>query len=182
MAPVEWHGDAYLAAFRRAVRKRVSAAAIFLAGDVKASISQAGGINLGRGRTQKGRFARSRVYNWTHSLPGDPPFKQTGRLRGSMAWEMVGDATGRVGTNVKYGLYLEVGAPRANLAARPYLAPRLHARRLTLSRMISAPLGPGELPAFATAGLAGSLSLGKAGAGQTRSNLARLAAETTPLI
>lgn len=143
---LDWNGDAYKKSFAGAVRKRLAAACVYLSSDVKSVISQAGTANA-PGPRRKGRPSRARrVYNVTHSSPGEPPFKQTGHLRRSIQWELVGDATGRVGTNLKYGLYLEKGTTR-DLAARPYLARQLRARQLTLARALAGPMRPGELQA-----------------------------------
>ncbi len=175
-----WNGPAYQAAMRQAMRKRVSAACVHLSADVRATLSQSGGINL-RSAGKGGKLAKrhKRVYNWSHSSPGDPPFKQTGHLRRSIAWEAVSDTVGRVGTNVKYGLYLEMGTSR--MAARPYLRPRLGANRLTLARILTAQVKPNELPTLSAAGGAGSYRLGQAGSGQTKGRLKALAAQTSPL-
>lgn len=71
----------------------------------------------------KGRRARykARKTGAVRSAPGEPPRKQTGRLRASVTYEV--DETGmnaRVGTNVKYGRYLELGTKRG-IAPRPWL-------------------------------------------------------------
>jgi len=57
------------------------------------------------------------------SPPGHAPAAPTGRLRSSITHEVEG-TTGRVGTNVKYALFLELGTER--MAPRPYLRPALH--------------------------------------------------------
>ena len=74
-----------------------------------------------RARNRAGQVA-ARIYGARRSTPGDPPYKQTGRLRSSITHEMITDGQGaiaRIGTNLKYGLYLELGTRR--MAARPYL-------------------------------------------------------------
>jgi phage gpG-like protein len=45
----------------------------------------------------------------TRSKPGEPPLFQSGRLRNSISHAMVDRFTARVGTNVKYARYLELG-------------------------------------------------------------------------
>lgn len=63
-----------------------------------------------------------RIYGAKRSSTGDPPLKQTGRLRASITHEILDDATGpfaRVGTNLPYALYLELGTRR--MAPRPFL-------------------------------------------------------------
>jgi len=57
------------------------------------------------------------------SHAGEPPRRQTGRLRGSVTFETDSDstsATGRVGTNVLYGKFLELGTKRG-IRPRPWL-------------------------------------------------------------
>ena len=69
-----------------------------------------------------------------HSLPGNPPHRQTGTLVRSITVDSAFNVTGnrivgRVGTNLPYGKYLELGTSR--IKARPYLRPglrRMHAR------------------------------------------------------
>lgn len=53
------------------------------------------------------------------SPPGTPPNSDTGRLQQSIRVERDGDAT-LVGTNLKYGAYLEFGT--LDMAARPWLS------------------------------------------------------------
>lgn len=43
------------------------------------------------------------------SRPGEPPRMQSGRLRNSVSYAMIGPWTARVGTNVKYAKWLEFG-------------------------------------------------------------------------
>ena len=65
-----------------------------------------------KGKRKEGAF---------RSKPGEPPRKQTGRLRASVTHEV--DPTtgaGRVGTNLPYGKALELGTKRG-LLPRPWL-------------------------------------------------------------
>jgi HK97 gp10 family phage protein len=58
------------------------------------------------------------------SYPGDPPNTDTGRLVQSIKFDFKNRGlTGRVGTNLRYGAYLEFGT--SNMAARPWLAPAI---------------------------------------------------------
>jgi hypothetical protein len=58
----------------------------------------------------------------TVSEPGDPPNKDMGTLQKSVAWEIDEEnLTGLVGTNLKYGLWLEFGTKI--MKARPWLLP-----------------------------------------------------------
>lgn len=64
----------------------------------------------------------------TGSEPGHGPAVRTGRLRGSITFELGRDTLGpwaRVGTNVFYAPFVEGGTSR--MAARPFLVPALDA-------------------------------------------------------
>ena len=62
-----------------------------------------------------------RVEGAVRSKPGEPPRKQTGFLRGHVANEVSEeDLAARVGTNLPYGKYLELGTKRG-LLPRPWL-------------------------------------------------------------
>lgn len=66
----------------------------------------------------------------TPSKPGQPPRVDTGRLRASITHEVHEGfltVTARVGTNVKYAIFLEFGTSK--MAARPFLRPALDAVR-----------------------------------------------------
>lgn len=120
------HRRNWQAGFRAELTRRTRAAAILLNSRVKANISQAGTLRYSP-LTKRGKASKSQktIYNFAHSAPGNPPYKQTGHLRRSIAWEVLQrpGIIGRVGTNLKYGRYLELGTKR--LKARPYLRPGL---------------------------------------------------------
>ena len=148
--------DQTLDGVTKAYNRRVKAASIYLSSTVKADISQAGTLRYTTFTKSKKtlQFEKQKtVYNFTHSVPGNPPFKQTGHLRRSITWELaykslqIG-AVGRVGTNLKYGRYLELGTRR--MAARPYLRRALAIHQAALRRILTARIGPGELPAIAS--------------------------------
>jgi phage gpG-like protein len=79
----------------------------------------------------------SLVYGANPSKPGDPPHKQRGRLLASVAWEVV-DTVARVGTNLNYGRWLELGTTK--MAARPWLRRALAETRDEVLRILSAPM------------------------------------------
>lgn len=85
---------------------------------------------------------RRRIYNFTHSKPGNPPYKQSGRLRASIAWEVNG-LTGRVGTNVLYGLFLELGTRM--MKRRPWLVKNLMQHRSDIEAIIQGRAKAGSL-------------------------------------
>jgi len=68
------------------------------------------------------RFNPKRVVNVSN--PGDPPNTDTGRLVQSIKFDFKDQGlTGRVGTNLNYGAWLEFGTEHT--AARPWLAPAI---------------------------------------------------------
>jgi HK97 gp10 family phage protein len=112
---VNWYGKAVKARIDAELSRRVKAASIVVQNHAKGLISKGG---LGG----------------KHSPPGDPPFVQTGRLRGSVAHEVVG-LIGRVGTNVIYGRFLEFGTRR--MAARPWLRRALAEMRAAITAILT---------------------------------------------
>lgn len=138
----------YRAQFAGEVGRRVKAAAIFLSAQVKADISQPGTLRY-HPLSKKGVRSKSQktVYNFTHSRPGNPPFKQSGNLRQSVGYEALG-LVARVGSAIKkprYPYFLEMGTRR--MAARPYLRRALVNYRPQLVALITRPIRPGSLPA-----------------------------------
>jgi HK97 gp10 family phage protein len=99
---LKWHGESFKAELAKANAQRLTRACIHLANAVKVNISDPS--NDGE----------------TPSAPGEPPHKDTGRLRASISYEVdAQEMTGRVGTNVLYGKFLELGTEK--MAARPFL-------------------------------------------------------------
>lgn len=71
---------------------------------------------------------------------GEAPHVQTGRLRASVAWEVVG-AVVRIGTNVLYGRRLELGTRK--MLARPWLRRALREVQERIQTILAAPIrGP----------------------------------------
>lgn len=58
----------------------------------------------------------------------------TGRLQGSIDWQMVGDNAVAVGTNVEYGKYVELGSSRRPHAT-PFLKPALENNKGTYEKI-----------------------------------------------
>lgn len=72
------------------------------------------------------------------SKPGEAPRKQTGELRASAASEVNG-ATGRVGTNLNKGLYLELGTSK--IKPRPSLMPAFEESKPAIQKVYADNLG-----------------------------------------
>jgi phage gpG-like protein len=127
----EWHGPEQKAILESEMKRRLTACAILLAGYAKRLVSTAGTGTAGKGKKKK------RVYGAKPSAPGDPPAKQTGRLRASITWELSG-RTARVGTNLLYGRFLELGTRL--MAARPWLRRSLAECADRIRAILSKPL------------------------------------------
>ncbi len=146
---------AALAVIHKVINARLDAAAIHLVNVIKESLSHPGTAVAGRGgyqrhefrTTRDGRVIRvlvnyrkgQRIYGYTRSKPGDPPYKQTGHLRRSIAWERDGDVR-RVGTNLLYGKFLELGTRK--MKARPFLRPSVTRATPAIRRIIDSGLIP----------------------------------------
>jgi HK97 gp10 family phage protein len=94
-----WKGNDFKKLVRMDAGQRLEAAAILLKNEIKQDLSEP---------------------SPPVSSPGTPPHKDTGRIRASISHEVDTQAlTARVGTNVEYAKYLELGTK--NMAARPFL-------------------------------------------------------------
>jgi phage gpG-like protein len=128
---VNWHGDKLIAAVTAHFGRNLAAAVIVLANHAKRLISVDGTAKVGKGKKSKLR------YNANPSSPGEPPHVQTDRLRGSVAWEILG-IVARVGTNLKYGRWLELGTSK--MAARPWLRRALAEMRQAVIAILMRPM------------------------------------------
>lgn len=123
---IKWYGEKVFTEATDENVKAMSKAAIYLTNDVKNNFILQGSYR----EYGKGHYS---------SAPGEPPAIDTGTLRASIIHDVSRsskEVTGRVGvdedyvaahagagTDVRYGLYLELGT--ANMAARPFLRPAL---------------------------------------------------------
>lgn len=126
--------------FEREMGRRLDACAIAVQDRAKVLIGREGAAPAAASRTTKtGRKIRkgSLVYGARRSAPGEPPMKQTGRLQSSVAHERSG-MTARVGTNVIYGRWLELGT--THVAARPWLRRSLVEMTPAVNGIISKPM------------------------------------------
>lgn len=116
-----WNGDGILREAEQKLERKLDAAAIHLQNQVKRKLSVPG----------TGRGTGGGV---THAPPGEPPYKQTGMLRASIAWERAGKLTRRVGSNLEYARNQELGI---TVHPHPYLRPTLAEESDTLRRIIN---------------------------------------------
>ena len=126
VARVEWHGPEVADQIIREVEKRLDAAAILVTKAARASMRE---VKTGE---NMGPFTR-------RSAPGEPPASQHGSagLLGSVTWDKPSQLERRVGTNLNYGLYLELGRRDGVMAARPWLEQALIKSKPAINRMFS---------------------------------------------
>lgn len=87
-----------------------------------------------------GRIYRRGTVTHQASAPGQYPASDTGRLASNVRFELPsgGNMTGRVGTNIQYGAYLEFGTSR--MEARPWLLPSFEKAKVGVEKELKAKL------------------------------------------
>jgi hypothetical protein len=152
---MKFYGRQFMALLNAELKRRVSACVIAIANRAKKLLSVPGTGQRIRKTAKHGK--KSTVYGFSPSAPGDPPRKQTGRLRAGVAFEVQDTAqgpVGRAGTNVKYGRPLELGASetrnkawgkptrpfRWTLLARPWLRRALDEMTPFIRAVMSRPM------------------------------------------
>jgi HK97 gp10 family phage protein len=114
----------YLDVATNEIEKAIAAGAIAIQREAKRLVNQ----NAGPTKTAPRRPS---------SAPGQPPHKRTGTLGRSIDSETIRrfpNFTGRIGTNINYGRWLELGTRR--MKPRPYLRPALDAKRAAVIQAI----------------------------------------------
>lgn len=121
---LKWHADAVVPPILAEAQRRIRAACILVANRAKVLLNIDGTGSSGKGKLR---------YGASPSAPGEAPHKQRGRLLASVAWECKG-LIGRVGTNLRYGRWLELGTPI--MAARPWLRRALNESKSAIRTLI----------------------------------------------
>lgn len=128
---IEFDIEGYMKELKGDMGKNIEKACIHLAKRIKQKLSS--------GSPGERHVTKSGVYYTRKdepSEPGQPPKLLTGQLRQSIAYEVDKPAlTGVVGTNLKYGAYLELGTSK--MAARPYLRSTLMEEEKKLGDILS---------------------------------------------
>ena len=108
---LKWYGDDVYKKIHNEQKKRVRQAAIFLESYIRKSFKPgSGNVYMVAGKPHHA------------SAAGEPPAALSGNLRNSITHEIeeaLWDIIGRVGTNVEYGKWLELGTK--DMSPRPYL-------------------------------------------------------------
>jgi len=132
------HSAKVKAAIEREMARRIRVCCILVWNHAKVLVNTegtgvSGGYKTATKRVRKGGL----IYGANPSRPGEPPHKQRGRLLASIAWEVAG-LIGRVGTNVDYGRFLELGTRK--MAARPWLRRALAEKTPECLAILRAPM------------------------------------------
>lgn len=126
---LRWYGEEAKRRIRSETNKRIDRAGRILRDFIRVKLSRSQPVVIhGKtaGRSRKGM---------SPSQPGEYPKKVTGHLRMNVQSEMDDrTATARVGTNVKYGKYLELGTRK--MARRPWLSKALLGARTRIIAML----------------------------------------------
>jgi phage gpG-like protein len=128
---LKWHGNACQKRLAAELKRRLQAAAMVVQSHATQLIGVESAARRGKGKRRK------LIYGANPSKPGEPPHKQTGRLLGSITRE-VHDTYARVGTNVKYGRWLELGT--RFMAARPWLRRALAEKTAEIKAIFQRPM------------------------------------------
>jgi hypothetical protein len=121
---VTWEGDTYLEGLEERAWEALARATVYLHTRCMEALNVSNPREYVLSKTQKtksGKAKRVGVYR-SPSKPGEPPRKRTGWLQKNVRYELDRERLkGRVGigTNAKYGAFLEIGTKR--LKARPWL-------------------------------------------------------------
>lgn len=111
------------------VKNQLQKAAVYLTAQVKKNLNQTGNpVRSSSGPTYR---------NENPSQPGEFPHKMLGDLQRSIAWEMMSESEARIGTNVEYGKYLELGT--TNMAPRPFLRRTIDEESQKVKEILSKP-------------------------------------------
>ncbi len=143
MKPPTWFGEKFKRDLAAEERRRLERAAMVVEREAKRLLSVSGTGVKGKGGVIKRavKTAKKRIYGAFPSAPGQPPHKQTGRLRASVAHEVLlwglGRLIARVGTNVLYGKVLQLGNSR--IKPRPWLDVALKNTTGTVKSILGAP-------------------------------------------
>ena len=137
---LEWHGDAVKKALNASVERRLTLAAMSLQKFIRENLSVDQPKYKPKKHKTRPRKGPAKYIGLSPSRPGEYPKRLSGQLLRSISWENVGKGVRRVGTNLRYGRWLETGTRK--MLRRPWLslAIRQHARFMQAILEAGAPL------------------------------------------
>jgi hypothetical protein len=138
MSNIEYNGDRVFRQAQRVVIERLDASGRLVRNQARTLLSREGRFVPGGVLTKSGKRVQQRLAVPLRSKPGEPPRKQTGDLRKSVqAVLSSSELKMRVGTGKLYGAYLERGAPKINLAPRPWLIRAIREKSAQIARLFA---------------------------------------------
>lgn len=147
----KWHGKRVFTLATKANVEAMHKAALLLQKDIKTHFTGTKAGSVAREKARRAAGGKMQIGGISpRSKPGQPPAVQLGNLLNSIQFDVtvVGGinvigkvgvdeeylaAKTPVGTDVKYGLYLEVGTSK--MAPRPYLQPALKRTRRKVNKI-----------------------------------------------
>lgn len=127
---VKWYGPQCTKAMRTETQKRLNKAAMWLQTFIREKLSEDQPKVRVKAKGKKAGYFRG----FSPSLPGRYPKRLSGQLVRSISWE-AGSGYARVGTNLRYGRWLETGTRR--MARRPWLTLACQAAKMQLSAILN---------------------------------------------
>lgn len=150
----DWHGKQVFTLATKTNLEAMERAARVVELDVKRNFTEVGSADPTAGQRISVRKTKSGKRHY-RSLPGEPPAVDTGTLRASIMSSVALDGVNvvgkvgpdveviaqrvPVGTDVEYGLYLELGTNK--MKPRPYLRPALARTQRRVNRIFKAANG-----------------------------------------
>lgn len=126
----KWYGDRILKKITGKAEKALTKVAIATTNSAKLSMTEPkSGAPVPPGQGSRGGHPWQKRQR---SAKGEAPAVQTGALRASVTYTTPKRGMRYVGTNIKYGLHLEVGT--SVMAARPWLRPAFNKNKDLLSK------------------------------------------------
>lgn len=128
----KWHGKEVERKLNARAEQALEKVAILTTNTAKLSMTEAKSgtpVPAGQG-SRGGRPWQKRQ----RSAPGEPPAVQTGQLRASVTYVKPAPLIRHVGTNVKHGLYMEIGT--STIRPRPWLRPAFNRNKDKLAKFM----------------------------------------------
>jgi len=126
---IKWYGDKLFTDVESVMHSRLNLAGAVVVDKTKRLLNVQGRPSVAS--QKKGKKVK-------HSRPGQAPFWQSRLLLESITQESASRTEERVGTNVKYAPWLELGT--RNIAPRPFLRPGLSQSQKKITQILTAPI------------------------------------------